>query len=244
MTNLFNKNQCWVMGLMVVLVSGMLLFGWPLTAEAADRGGPYNNPRGGAFRPSSHSSPRGGQGAPHREFRDTRYSHDRSYPAHGQSFRRLPHSSHRVYHHGHHYYYSGGVWYRPYGPYYSVIFPPFGLFVPFLPPYYATVWLGGAPYYYANEVYYAHQGTGYVTVPPPKEEVSQAPPPADELFIYPRLGQSEKQQADDRYACHQWAVSQTGFDPTQPPETQRKGTRTDYQRAMAACLDGRGYTVK
>jgi hypothetical protein len=43
-------------------------------------------------------------------------------------------------------------------------------------------------------------------------------------------------------------VSQTGFDPTQPPggspEPQKIEKRADYQRAMSACLDGRGYTVK
>jgi len=68
------------------------------------------------------------------------------------------------------------------------------------------------------------------------------------MFIYPRQGQSEQVQADDRYACHLWAVDQTGFDPTQPPgsspESQKTDKRADYQRAMSACLDGRGYTVK
>jgi len=126
--------------------------------------------------------------------------------------------------------------------------PPIGLFVPFLPPYYSTIRLGGIPYYYANEVYYAHSGDGYVVVGPPKEEVSQELPPAEKMFIYPRQGQSEQVQADDRYACHLWAVDQTGFDPTQPPgsspESQKTDKRADYQRAMSACLDGRGYTVK
>jgi hypothetical protein len=120
--------------------------------------------------------------------------------------------------------------------------------VPFLPPYYATVWVAGRPYYYANEVYYVHKGDGYVVVEPPKDEVSQAPPPAEQLFIYPRQNQSKQQQATDRYECHSWAVSQTGFDPTRTPggvpEDQKGQKRADYQRAMSACLDGRGYTVK
>jgi hypothetical protein len=68
------------------------------------------------------------------------------------------------------------------------------------------------------------------------------------MFIYPRQGQSEQQQADDRYACHRWAAEQTGFDPTQTPGgssgTPGGEKRADYQRAMGACLDGRGYTVK
>jgi len=220
MTQILGKKECFALGLMMALLSVLLLFGFAPSAGAADRGG-----------------------VSHREFRDTRYQHNRSYPVHGQAYRRLPSHHGTAVYGGRRYYYSGGVWYRPYGSYFTIVAPPIGLFVPFLPPYYATIWVGGVPYYYANEVYYAHQGDGYVVVQPPKDDISQAPPAADELFIYPRLGQSEKQQADDRYACHQWAVSQTGFDPTQPPAA-RSGTRADYQRALAACLDGRGYTVK
>jgi len=243
MINFSSEKKCLVLGLMIALLTGILLFCWELTAQAADRGGRYNT-RGEAFRTSPRHSPQAVQGGRHREFRDTRYSHNRSYPVHGRAFRTLPSHSHRVSHGGRRYYFSGGVWYRPYGPYYSVVFPPIGLFAPVLPPYYTTVWLGGAPYYYANEVYYAHRGAGYVVVPPPKEDVSEAPPPADELFVYPRLGQSEKQKADDRYGWHRWAVSQTGFDPTQPPDAQQRGSRVDYQRAQATCLEGRGYTVR
>ena len=47
-------------------------------------------------------------------------------------------------------------------------------------------------------------------------------------YVYPAKGQSPEQQKKDEYACHQWAVQQTGFDPTraqQAPmqETQRRG---------------------
>ena len=37
---------------------------------------------------------------------------------------------------------------------------------------------------------------------------------AQQVFAYPNAGQSQEQQGKDRYECHQWAVSQTGFDPT------------------------------
>ena len=37
--------------------------------------------------------------------------------------------------------------------------------------------------------------------------------------IYPAKGQSAKQQDQDRYECHTWARSQSGFDPTQPAPT-------------------------
>jgi len=37
-----------------------------------------------------------------------------------------------------------------------------------------------------------------------------------ELFIYPDRGQSPEQQSMDKFQCYQWAVQQTGFNPTQP----------------------------
>ena len=70
---------------------------------------------------------------------------------------------------------------------------------------------------------------------------------AARVFVYPRQGQSAEQQAGDEYECHRWAASQSGFDPTiaatgvAQPGT---GQREDYQRAAAACLEGRGYTVR
>ncbi|MFT4564711.1 MAG: hypothetical protein ACI9BW_004481 [Gammaproteobacteria bacterium] len=35
-----------------------------------------------------------------------------------------------------------------------------------------------------------------------------------QIFAYPSAGQSEEQQSRDRFECHQWSVSQTGFNPT------------------------------
>ena len=74
------------------------------------------------------------------------------------------------------------------------------------------------------------------------------PSSTKKLFVYPRQGQSEEQQAKDRYECHSWAVSQTHFDPTQPAsgttDAYLNQMRSDYIRAMTACLDGRGYTMK
>jgi hypothetical protein len=133
-----------------------------------------------------------------------------------------------------------------------VVAPPIGLFVPFLPLFYTTLWLNGIPYYYANETYYTETPGGYVVAEPPQGDISQTPPTVDEnteskMFIYPRNGQSEKQQANDRYECHKWAVDQTSYDPTNIsgiPADQIMQKRSDYQRAMAACLDSRGYTAK
>jgi len=42
---------------------------------------------------------------------------------------------------------------------------------------------------------------------------SSAPPPAVELYFYPKHGQSREQQERDRYECYLWAVKQTGYDP-------------------------------
>lgn len=45
---------------------------------------------------------------------------------------------------------------------------------------------------------------------------------SSKTFAYPNAGQSEEQQSRDRFECHQWSVSQTGFDPTTaPPLPQR-----------------------
>ncbi len=37
-------------------------------------------------------------------------------------------------------------------------------------------------------------------------------------YVYPAKGQSTEQQQKDEWECHQWAVQQTGFDPSQPVE--------------------------
>jgi hypothetical protein len=65
------------------------------------------------------------------------------------------------------------------------------------------------------------------------------------LIAYPKNGQSADQQGKDKFECHQWAVTQSGFDPTQGASaTATPAKRSDYMRAQAACLEGRGYSVK
>ena len=105
-----------------------------------------------------------------------------------------------------------------------------------------------APYYYAP--YYASP-TVIIREQPPlyfQPAPSVTPSSTERIFVYPRQGQSEELQAKDRYECHSWAVSQTHYDPTRPtsgmPEVQLNQMRADYQRAMGACLDGRGYTMR
>jgi hypothetical protein len=43
---------------------------------------------------------------------------------------------------------------------------------------------------------------------------------AQEAFVYPSKGQSEKQMEKDKYECYSWAKQQSGFDPMNPPSQQ------------------------
>jgi hypothetical protein len=130
-----------------------------------------------------------------------------------------------------------------------------GLYFASLPYYYSTYWWGGVPYYYADNNYFIwDSGVGqYQTVAPPvgianqvrgqAAASGQAAGPTD-LIAYPKNGQTEEQQGKDKFECHRWAVSQAGFDPTQPGGGSAGGNRSSYLRAQAACLEGRGYSVK
>jgi hypothetical protein len=110
-----------------------------------------------------------------------------------------------------------------------------------LAPYYYSPYY--APYYGPSPVVIREQSPVYGNSAP-----TAPPSSAERLFVYPKNGQSEEQQAKDRYECHSWAVGQTHYDPTQPAngisETQLNQMRADYKRAMGACLDGRGYAMR
>ncbi len=182
---------------------------------------------------------------------DNRYNHNHYYPPRGYVVAGVPRGATIVRRGGVPYYFHEGIWYRPSGPRFVVVAPPVGLFVSTLPPFYTTVWWRGVPYYYADDTYYVWRPErhGYVVSEPPSEsEVTPQAAGGGDLFIYPKNGQSEEQQAKDRYECHSWGSQQTGFDPTQSsggvPESQAAAKRADYQRAMTACLEARGYSVK
>lgn len=65
---------------------------------------------------------------------------------------------------------------------------------------------------------------------------------AAKLYAYPRKGQTATEATFDRIECERWASGQTGFNPSQSPaNAQADG---DYHRAVGACLEGRGYSVK
>ena len=268
MVYIHNTSRYFVLGFILAVLSAIMLLGFPKSVSAQERGprqGEFRAPRSEQIRPyrdsrsqqtPSYRTPRSQQTPSYRtsrsqpipSYRDSRYHHNRSYPVRGHYVRAVPRGHYSLYHGGVRYRYYGGAWYRPYGSYFAVVAPPFGLVIPFLPLYYTTLWVGGVPYYYANDVYYTQTTGGYKVVEPPEGEVVAPPPLEEKLFIYPREGQTEKQQSDDRYECHRWAVDETHFDPTQPPgsvpESDASKKYAEYRRAMGACLDARGYTVK
>ncbi len=201
-------------------------------------GASYSRSYGGGFRGSTYAGYRGGYGAT--------YSHTGGYYGHSGYY------GGRGYGYSTGTYWQGGYWHGGFWPrcYYGV---GFSWFLPVLPLAYATYWWGGVPYYYANDVYYTYNPDyeGYVaTDPPPVMESGIAadgtapaggPPPSDggaaagQIFMYPKNGQSAEQQATDRAECQQWAQQQAG-------QVAQNGS--DYQRAMTACVEGRGYSAR
>jgi outer membrane lipoprotein SlyB len=41
--------------------------------------------------------------------------------------------------------------------------------------------------------------------------------PLSQVYFYPKGNQSTEQQSRDHYECYNWAMKQTGFDPSQAP---------------------------
>ncbi len=173
---------------------------------------------------------------------DERYHHDHYYPPRGYALSVLPRGSISIGFGPSNLFFHAGVWFQPLGGRFVVTAPPFGVMVPLLPPAYTTLWIGGAPYYYANGVYYAAvAGPGYSVVAPPSgADIAQpiqlpAPMPVPpEPIIYPRAGQTATQTEADRQDCNRWAATQ----PSALADAQV------FQRATAACMEGRGYTVR
>lgn len=186
-----------------------------------------------------HDDRRGREPVGPRLLLDQRYHHDHYYPPRGYITPGLPGGSISIGFGADSFFFHGGVWFRSQGGRFVVTVPPVGIVVPLLPPAYVTLDVGGAPYYYANGVYYAPApGQGYaVVVPPAEAQPLPAPPPPKprpDPIIYPRNGQSPAQTEADCQECNRWATTQ----PAAMAEAEV------FQRAVAACLDGRGYTVR
>ncbi|OZI62294.1 hypothetical protein [Bordetella genomosp. 11] len=96
----------------------------------------------------------------------------------------------------------------------------------------------GAPVYPAPV--YAPPPVAYaappVYAPPP-------PAPSGNLIAYPARGQNQAQQTRDRSECQGWAMNQSGYDPAHPNQWTTGVMVDSYNRAMSACMTGRGYSV-
>jgi len=109
-------------------------------------------------------------------------------------------------------------------------------------------------YYYPPPAYYYPAPPSYTYPPPaysapPAGDARETPSAGGQVFIYPRQGQSPEKQTADRNECQTWAMNQTGVDLTKPPPTgmsaaQQAQKSGDYYRALEACMDGRGYTLR
>lgn len=104
-------------------------------------------------------------------------------------------------------------------------------------------WGRGPHYWYRGGFWYGPWAPGYIVVAPqyaypvpaapPDPALAAAPSPPDPV-IYPRSGQDAAQTELDRQACNRWAV-------TQPSAVADASV---FQRAVQACMDGRGYTIR
>ncbi|HEY1090980.1 MAG TPA: DUF6515 family protein [Burkholderiaceae bacterium] len=175
---------------------------------------------------------------PHRYY-DRRYNHNHYYPSVGFLAAALPLGALAIALGSDRVYFQGGVWWRPYGRSYRVFVPPVGAVIPLLPADYVRVDIGGAPYYYANGIYYRSAAGGYVVADAPAGVDATPPAPAavaakPEPIIYPRNGQNAQQIEADRRDCNRWAT-------TQPSAMAEASV---FERAVEACMDGRGYTMR
>jgi len=167
----------------------------------------------------------------------------------GYRIHRIPHHYIRIYVSNLPFFYFGGIYYRELDDGYIVVDAPIGAVVTELPLGYIAFNNGFDTYFYVNSTYYrwSDSETAFVVVAKPNgadEAVEEAT--RERIFAYPNAGQSEEQQAKDRYECHQWAVSETNVDPTLEDENEELALEdvTNYRRALSACLEGRDYSVK
>ncbi|OZI20231.1 hypothetical protein CAL26_22090 [Bordetella genomosp. 9] len=110
-------------------------------------------------------------------------------------------------------------------------------------PVYAAPVYAAPPVVYGAPVYpapvYAAPPVAYT--PPPVYTPPPAPPTS--LIAYPARGQNQAQQMRDRGECQGWAMNQSGYDPEHPNQWTTGVMVDSYNRAMSACMTGRGYSV-
>lgn len=167
---------------------------------------------------------------------DGRHHHDHGHPGPGHYAPRVPSGAIVVGGGPDRYWYHGGVWYRPWHSGFRVVLPHVGLVIPVLPGAYVTLGIGGVPYYYAGGVYYRQVPEGYVVTTPPPDAATAQPtaPRRPDPVIYPRSGQTPQQTEADRQDCNRWATTQQNA----------LNDASVFNRAVEACMDGRGYSMR
>lgn len=117
-------------------------------------------------------------------------------------------------------------------------YPASGDVAPYLPRGAIVVGTGPGRYWFHTGVWYQPYSPRYRVVLPPVGAVIPLPPPPQppkaEPIIYPRNGQSPEQLENDRRDGNRWATTQ----PNAQPDA------SVFDRAVDACMDGRGYTMK
>ena len=58
------------------------------------------------------------------------------------------------------------------------------------------------------------------------------------MIVYPAKGQSAEQQQKDEFECHQWAVQQTGYDPTRAQQAPQQQTTQSGQPVAKGAAGG------
>jgi len=171
------------------------------------------------------------------------------HPRIGHQVRTLPQGNRTIRVNRQSYRYYNGSFYRPLRDgVYVVVRAPIGARVRTLSPGYVSFGIGPRHYFYANFTYYLwdRDRTEYIVVEEPAGAeaalVTASETTSGEIFVYPNQGQSDEQRDRDRYECYVWASGQTGYDPGAGEPVN--GKASDYRRAISACLEGRGYTVK
>jgi len=107
-----------------------------------------------------------------------------------------------------------------------------------------TVGFGfGFPYHFYGPYAYDPWLYPYAVAPYPVP----VPAPADDkpavnLYAYPQGGQTAAQLSRDRTECHDWAAGQSDYDPL-AVKRQKTNDLANYDRAFAACMQGRNYSV-
>lgn len=182
----------------------------------------------------------------------------------GQVITALPSGTRSVPYGGHDYFYGSGIWMLPAaGGRYVVALPPPGPVVAELPAGYQSYWVGPDLYFYANGVTYireltggyrvvsaqagaapaaANQGTQDTDEAAPRRVRKVSKGKVDGLYVYPARKQGKAQTRADRQACIAWGREEADYDPATDAEDEQ--AFEDFQRAVSACLEARGYTVR